>query len=63
MALRFAIAFTLWSLIVAMRSPLKPSFKFGNSRKLHGATSGDFGGGEIVGNFSPAKNYQTAKDE
>jgi len=48
MALRFAIAFTLMSSIVAKRSPLSPSIRFGNSQKSHGAISGEYGGCGIV---------------
>jgi len=62
MALRLAIALTSSSsAIVAKRSPLSPSFKFGNSQKsYYGAISGEFWGCGIVDIFLSAKNCRTA---
>jgi len=62
MALRLAITLNLMSSIDAKRSPLSPSFRFGNIQKSHGAISGEYGDCEIVRIFLSAKNCRTAKN-
>jgi hypothetical protein len=63
MALRFAMALSLMSSIVAKRSPLSPSFRFRNSLKSHEAISGEYGGYGTVEIFLSVKNCRTAKGE
>jgi len=56
MALKFSIALTLMSSIVAKRSLLNPSLLFGNNQKSHVAISGEYGGCGIVEIFLLTKN-------